>query len=66
MGMGRKSDDVANLSLVGLIIQRTDPGLRRPAKRSRPVRIHRWVLVLSAFGIGSGILLGVLRMFRVV
>ena len=61
--MGRKSDNVANLSLVGLIIQRTDPGLRRPAKRSSRVPVQRWVLMLGALGLGGSILLGVLRMF---
>ena len=64
--MGRKWDNAASLSLVGLIIQRTDPGLRRPAKRSSRVPVHRWVLVLGALGIGGGIVFGVLRVFRVV
>ena len=64
--MGRKSDNAASLSLVGLIIQKTDPGLRRRGQRSSPVPVQRWLLVLSALGIGGGILLGVLRVFRVV
>ena len=60
--MGRKLGDPVSLSLVGLIMQRTNPEVRRAGKRKL---VQRWVLVLGAVGIGGGIVFGVLRVFRV-
>ena len=60
--MGRKSGDPVSLSLVGLIMPRTNPEVRRAGQRSRLVPVQRWVLVLGTLTIGGGILFG-LRMF---
>ena len=61
--MGRKLGDPVSLSLVGLVMQRTNPEGRRAGQRGRLVPIERWVLVLGTLTIGSGILLGLLRVF---
>ena len=61
--MGRKSGDPVSLSLVGLIMQRTNPEVGRAGQRGRLMPVQRWVLVLGTLTIGGGILLGVLRVF---
>jgi hypothetical protein len=64
--MGRKLGSTANLSLVGLIIQKTNPAGTRARQRRRLIPGHRWVILLATLTIGGGILLEVLRVFGVV
>jgi hypothetical protein len=64
--VGRRAGGTANLSLVGLIIQKSNPAITRARQRRRLVPVQRWVLVLATLTIGGGILLEVLRVFGVV
>jgi hypothetical protein len=67
--MVRKSGNAVSLSLVGLIIQKTNPGVSRVSRagqRGRLARVQRWVLLLGALTVSGGILLGVFRVLRIV
>ena len=64
--MGRKLSSTANLSLVGLVIQKTSPAVGRRGQRRTRIPFQRGVLWLVTLTMGGGILLGVLRMFGAV
>jgi hypothetical protein len=64
--MGRKLIGRANLSLVGLVIQKTNPAGGRRDHQRMQVSFQRWMLRVVTLTVGGGILFGALRMFGIV